>query len=101
MIPIDIIVISKLDPPYDKNGKVTPVTGTSPTTTIKLSIVWNAKQNDIPNDNNLPNGSFIWSDILTHLYIIIKNKLLTIITPINPNSSLIIENIKSVSGSGK
>lgn len=35
--PILHKVISKLEPPYDKNGRVTPVTGIKPTTTIKLS----------------------------------------------------------------
>ena len=31
-------VISKDEPPYDKKGSVTPVTGINPTTTIKFNI---------------------------------------------------------------
>ena len=34
--PILHKVINKLEPPYDKNGNVTPVTGINPTTTIKF-----------------------------------------------------------------
>ena len=30
-------VINKLEPPYDKNGKVTPVTGIRPITTHKFN----------------------------------------------------------------
>ena len=30
---------NKLDPPYDKKGRVTPVTGIRPTTTIKFNRV--------------------------------------------------------------
>ena len=37
-IPILHSVINRLDPPYDKNGSVTPVTGINPTTTIRFSI---------------------------------------------------------------
>ena len=38
-MPISLIDMSKLDPPYDKKGRVTPVTGIKPTTTIKFKIV--------------------------------------------------------------
>ena len=37
--PILVIVIRRLDPPYERKGSVTPVTGIKPTTTLKLSIV--------------------------------------------------------------
>ena len=47
-MPISIIEIRRLEPPYDKNGRVTPVTGIKPTTTIKLRIVWKAMLNVIP-----------------------------------------------------
>ena len=39
IIPIDISVIIRLLPPYEKNGSVTPVTGTRPTTTAKFKRV--------------------------------------------------------------
>ena len=38
IIPIEVILTSKEDPPYDKNGKVTPVTGINPITTHKFNI---------------------------------------------------------------
>ena len=38
-IPVLDKLISKLLPPYDKKGRVTPVTGISPTTTIKFNAV--------------------------------------------------------------
>lgn len=93
--------MSKLEPPYDKNGSVTPVTGIRPTTTIKLREAWNAIPKVIPNAKYLPNKSGQFLAILNPFIIIVKNNDVTIITPIKPNSSLIIEKIKSVWGSGK
>ena len=88
-------------PPYDRNGSVTPVTGINPITTIRFINVWNINWNSIPNDKYLENKSFVLVDIFIPLYKIIKNKPTTIMAPITPNSSAIIENIKSVCGSGK
>ena len=101
MIPMLIIVIIKLDPPYERNGSVTPVIGTKPTTTDKFKIVWKASWNVIPNDKYLPNRLLQFNDILIHLLNIVINNIETIIIPSIPNSSLIIENMKSVCGSGK
>ena len=60
---------------------------------------FNIEQND--DDKNLENMHGALMDILIVLKIIIKNKIETLIIPIMPNSSDIIENIKSVCGSGK
>ena len=38
-IPIPIIDTRRLEPPYERKGRVTPVTGINPTTTIKFRIV--------------------------------------------------------------
>lgn len=38
-IPILTIDTRRLDPPYERKGRVTPVTGINPTTTIKFRIV--------------------------------------------------------------
>lgn len=38
-IPILIRLIRRLLPPYDRKGRVTPVTGISPTTTIRFKMV--------------------------------------------------------------
>ena len=98
---MDVIVIKRLDPPYDKNGNVTPVTGINPTTTIKFNKVWKAIWNVIVNAKNFPNLSDVFLAIEYPFNIIIRNSVVTIIIPKNPNSSLIIENIKSVWGSGR
>lgn len=39
IIPILRLLINRLEPPYDKNGNVTPVTGINPITTDKFNIV--------------------------------------------------------------
>ena len=100
-IPILIIDISNELPPYDKNGSVTPVTGIRPITTIRFISVWNIIWKSIPNDKYFEKVSFVWVDIFIPLIKIIENKPTTITAPITPNSSAIIENIKSVCGSGK
>ena len=82
-------------------GSVTPVTGIRPTTTLKLSIAWNAIQNVIPNETALPNMSLHLLDIINPLYIITKNNTPISKDPKKPNSSQIMANMKSVCGSGK
>ena len=47
-IPIAVIDIRRLEPPYERKGRVTPVTGMRPTTTIRFKIVWNEKLKVIP-----------------------------------------------------
>ena len=63
-IPTLTIVIIKLEPPYERKGRVTPVTGIKPTTTIKLRRAWKAKPNVIPKAKNLPNLSSVLIAIL-------------------------------------
>lgn len=101
IIPILVIDTSKLDPPYDKNGSVTPVTGINPITTMRFNIVWKAILNDIPKDKNLAKLSSFMSEIDIPCLIMFINSNETINTPAKPSSSLIIENIKSVCGSGR
>ena len=62
-----IIDTSRLEPPYDKNGSVTPVTGISPTTTIRFRMVWNARENTNPNDKYLAKLSFCLIDTVKPL----------------------------------
>ena len=100
-IPILDILISKLEPPYDRKGSVTPVTGINPTTTIKLSSAWKENWNVIPNAKYLANKLLVFKIILKQEMIIKRKSIETITTPKKPNSSDIIENIKSVCGSGK
>ena len=52
-IPLFIIDTKRLEPPYDKKGRVTPVTGIRPTTTIRFRIVWNANEKISPNERYL------------------------------------------------
>ena len=101
IIPISIRVISKLDPPYDRKGRVTPVTGISPITTHKFKIVWKESINVIPKDKYFPNRSSHFIAIFMASYIIKQNNDDTNSTPKKPNSSLIIEKMKSVWGSGR
>ena len=100
-IPILDILIIKLEPPYDKKGSVTPVTGINPTTTIKLRSAWKENWNVIPKARYLENKFLECITILKHDIMISKNSVVTITTPKKPNSSDIIEKIKSVWGSGK
>ena len=93
-IPILVKLIRRLLPPYDKKGRVTPVTGMRPTTTQRFSTVWKARPNVIPKAIYLPKRSSQFMAILKPRYIIVMNNEETIITPRNPNSSLMIENIK-------
>ena len=64
MLAIDT---SKLEPPYDKNGRVTPVTGIKPTTTIRFKIVWNAREKVRPKDKYLAKLSFCLIEMLNPL----------------------------------
>ena len=47
-----------------KNGKVTPVTGISPTTTIKLRLAWIIRPKERPNAKYLPNKSVCFKEIV-------------------------------------
>ncbi len=67
IIPIIIIDTIKDVPPYDINGRVTPVTGTNPITTNRFNIVWNISEKDSPNERYFPNKSFVFSDIFIDL----------------------------------
>ena len=60
------MLINKLLPPYDKNGKVTPVTGIKPTTTIKFKRAWAINANDKPKDKYFKNKSLCFIDIFIH-----------------------------------
>lgn len=83
------------------NGSVTPVTGMSPITTLKFNKVWKDNINIIPKAKYFPNKSLQFKAIFTDSYIIMQKRADTTKTPKNPSSSLIIENIKSVWGSGR
>lgn len=62
-IPILVMDTKRLDPPYDKKGRVTPVTGIRPTTTIRFRIVWKAREKDIPNERYFANLSSCFREI--------------------------------------
>ena len=61
------MLTKRLLPPYDKNGKVTPVTGINPTTTIRFSMVWKARPNIMPKDKYLENKSLVFKDVFIPL----------------------------------
>ena len=63
-IPIAIILTSKLDPPYERNGKVTPVTGINPITTDIFKTDCNIKVIPIPALKYLANRFVCLKEIL-------------------------------------
>ncbi len=56
-IPIEESKMIKLDPPYEINGKGTPVRGISATIAPKFMIVCIASHEEIPKARSLPNAS--------------------------------------------
>ena len=101
MIPIATKLVRRLEPPYDKKGKVTPVTGIKPITTDKFIITCTINWKVKPKAKYLGNFSVCLKLIFKQNIKRMENKPSTINTPITPNSSEIIEKIKSVWGSGK
>ena len=73
-IPTWTILINRDDPPYDKKGSVTPVTGINPITTDKFSILWIIIWNVIPNDKYFANESICLLDIFIPRYRIIMKR---------------------------
>ena len=57
IMPTLAILTSKDEPPYDKNGKVTPVTGTRPITTHIFKTACKISEITKPNERYLPNKS--------------------------------------------
>lgn len=58
-----IIETSKLDPPYERKGKVTPVTGINPTTTAKFKMACKIIPKDSPKTKYLPKRSLVLKNI--------------------------------------
>lgn len=96
IIAILIILISKLLPPYDRNGNVIPVVGMVPVTTNIFKDTWRIIPNDKPNERYFSNKLVWFKDILIDDINIVINKDKVNIVPIIPNSSEMILNIKSV-----
>ena len=94
------MLTTRLLPPYEIKGSVTPVIGTRPTTTLKFKSVWNISKNDKPNNKYLANKAVCFiADFIKFEYSAINNSISNN-APTKPNSSHINENIKSVCGSG-
>lgn len=62
-MPMLIILTKSDEPPYERNGKVTPVTGTSPTTTARFKIACKIMPKDKPNTKYFPNKSLVLKNI--------------------------------------
>ncbi len=71
-----------------------------PVTTAIFIMAWTATIDVIPVAKIVPYVSFAFVAITIPLHINIENKITIRIHPIKPNSSPIIENIKSLWGSG-
>ena len=88
-------------PPALINGRGTPVGGILPLTTAILIKTWLAIIVVIPVAKKQPNLSLLFIAILIPLNINSPKIEINIIQPNNPNSSPIIEKIKSDSANGK
>ena len=85
---------------YDKNGNGTPVSGNIPSKPPKLITIW--ANNIVPNPRHIYLPDIIVARLANNIILVINiiYNMITIAPNINPFSSVIIENIISVWGSG-
>ena len=58
-------VFNKLEPPQEKKGRVTPVTGIKPITTLRFKMAWIKIPMDKPKDRNFKKRLFWFKEIFT------------------------------------
>src|SRR4029450_1073099 len=56
--PVDTIVISRAEPPNERKGSGSPLVGSRPVTTPRLTSVWVAMSSVMPSARDAPNGSW-------------------------------------------
>jgi hypothetical protein len=88
------------DPPYERNGRGTPVMGSRPVTAPRLISVCRPNHDTIPAASNRPNTSFALAAIRTPAKISAPNATRTTSSPNRPSSSPRIEKMKSVCAFG-
>ena len=95
--PILAIKKANDDPPALIKGRGKPVAGIEEVTTAMLIAACNPITAVIPDARRQPNKSGAVRAILIPLHIRTRNSIITSAAPTKPNSSPMIENIKSVS----
>ena len=100
-MPIIAHDTTRFEPPYEINGKGIPVNGMRDTMALKLIIICKDRANAIPPARSFPKSSDAVNAIRRAESTRTKNKIITIVAPINPNSSPIIAKIESVVTSGR
>ncbi len=95
------MVTSSDVPPKDRNGRVSPVTGSMPVTPPMLMMACTAIQAVMPPASSWLKRSAARSDVLTPRYRMARNSPITPITPMRPSSSASTAKMKSVWDSGR
>jgi hypothetical protein len=88
------------DPPYERKGSGTPVTGSRPVTAPRFTSVCRPNQATIPDASRRPKTSVVRVAITIPAYRSVANASSTTISPISPSSSPRIEKMKSVCALG-
>jgi hypothetical protein len=87
-------------PPALKKGRGIPITGKSPTAMPMLTIVWKVTSDPNPIAMMLENAVRDMEAMLKARNATVANKEITITPPMNPNSSVGTQKMKSVHCSG-
>ena len=98
--PIPIIFNTKEEPPALIKGRGTPVTGIEPVTTAMFMMACIAIIEVIPTAKRVPKLFFALYATLIPLQTNIRKSTMINRQPMSPNSSPMIEKIKSLCGSG-
>ena len=89
------------DPPYEMNGRVMPVIGTSDATTAMFTQAWVTSQTVIPVARSEPVASGAESAIRMPLKAMTRKRTTTVSVPRSPSSSPRTAKIESVYGAGR
>ena len=89
------------EPPYEMNGSVIPVIGTSDATTAMFTHAWNTSHTVTPVASSAPVTSGAESAMRMPLNAITRNRITTASVPRSPSSSPSTAKIESVYGAGR
>ena len=92
---------SAKEPPYERNGSGSPVTGISPMVIAIFTVIWNRKIVHAPIVKSVTNGSSFVLQIEDARHRKSANRPRTAAHPTKPNCSPSTLKIKSVCSSGK
>src|SRR5258706_12247535 len=100
-IPIEQRSITKADPPYEINGKGTPVNGSSVVCAPRFITICAPKNAPIPPAKSFPKGSLVFIAMKNIRHKVPIKKPIITTDPKKPNSSAMIAKIESVVFSGR